>query len=81
MRKRGRFLSDQLPLQSNVQERSKGGNVGGGEHEEQIPYIRQRFKRRGCWSERTLPAFVTVSVEGTVSFRTVFHLKHDVSNG
>ena len=71
MRKRGRFHSDQQPLQPDIQERSKWGNVSAGGHEEQITYVREQFESRGsCW-ERTLPAFVSVTVDGAGRFRTI----------
>ena len=36
------------------EDRPKAGDLGGVGHEEQIPYIRQSFERRGSRSERTL---------------------------
>ena len=75
----GAFTPTKSPCNQTSKNRQKAGDVGVAGHKEQIPYNRERFERRGCWSERTLPAFVSVRSDRTACSRTFLpQKKHGV---
>jgi hypothetical protein len=61
---KGAFTPTKTPCNRMCNDNPKVDDVGEGGREEQISHVTERFERRGSWSERTLPAFVSVSVVG-----------------
>ena len=73
----GAFTPTNSPLQSNVHGPSEGRKCRCGWTRGADSDVRKRFERRGCWSERKLPAFVTANVERRGAFRTCIHLQNE----
>ena len=60
---KGAFTPTKSPCIRIYKDDPKADGVGEGGREERMSLVKERFERRGCWSERTLPAFVSVSVD------------------
>jgi hypothetical protein len=77
----GAFSPTNSPCNRMFKNRLKAGGVGAGEHEEQIPYVRDRFERRSAGRNECSPAQWRSANGSRIQDRCAFPQTHRFSGG